>query len=713
MDILKDLNPTQKDAVAHGEGPLLILAGAGSGKTRILTYRVAYLLQKGVNPHSVLAVTFTNKAAEEMRERIERLVLKRAARDLWIGTFHATCARILRKEAHHLGYKRNFVIYDQGDSNKLTSSCLKGLNLDTKRYPAVSVASAISAAKNELVDAETFASRAQTYLDEVVADVYQLYQQRLFKSNAMDFDDLIMLTVNIFQLFSSVLEAYQEKFRYILIDEYQDTNYAQYVLVNLLARKYKNLSVVGDPDQSIYQFRGADIRNILSFESDYPKAKIITLDQNYRSTQVILEAANYVIQNNRGRKPKSLWTTNARGEAITRYQAENERDEAAFVATEIERLCRLENRNYRDFAIFYRTNAQSRVLEEVFMRFGLPYKIVGGLRFYERQEIKDVLAYLKVISNPDDDVSLKRIINVPKRNIGETSVAHVQKFADKEGISFYEALKQAGNPPLSAWLTDRAKISIKELLRKLTHLIALKDKINLVEFIEKVLDTSGYLAMLEEERTVEAQSRAENVKELISVTKEFLVRTFEEADLSADRHGLEAFLEQISLLTDMDSYEETANGVTLMTLHNAKGLEFPVVFVAGMEDGIFPHARSMADFSGLEEERRLCYVGITRAQERLYLTHAWSRSLWGGTTYQMQSRFLREIPEEFLKSAPMSIGDTTRNLIVEFTVGDRVFHKKFGEGKVAAIKEPDQITVFFPSEGEKTLLIGYAPLEKL
>ncbi|MDP3014288.1 MAG: 3'-5' exonuclease, partial [Candidatus Subteraquimicrobiales bacterium] len=442
-------------------------------------------------------------------------------------------------------------------------------------------------------------------------------------------------------------------FRYILIDEYQDTNYAQYVLVNLLARKYKNLSVVGDPDQSIYQFRGADIRNILSFESDYPEAKIITLDQNYRSTQVILEAANYVIQNNRGRKPKSLWTTNARGEAITRYQAENERDEAAFVATEIERLCRLENKNYRDFAIFYRTNAQSRVLEEVFMRFGLPYKIVGGLRFYERQEIKDVLAYLKVISNPDDDVSLKRIINVPKRNIGETSVAHVQKFADKEGISFYEALKQAGNPPLSAWLTDRAKISIKELLKRLTHLIALKDKINLVEFIEKVLDTSGYLAMLEEERTVEAQSRAENVKELISVTKEFLARTFEEADL-------EAFLEQISLLTDMDSYEETANGVTLMTLHNAKGLEFPVVFVAGMEDGIFPHARSMADFSGLEEERRLCYVGITRAQERLYLTHAWSRSLWGGTTYQMQSRFLREIPEEFLKSAPMSIGDTTR-----------------------------------------------------
>ncbi len=708
MKLLDDLNPTQRDAVAHGEGPLLILAGAGSGKTRILTYRVAYLIkEKGVSPQNILAITFTNKAAGEMKERIEQLIGK-ISEWMWIGTFHATCAKILRKEAPRLGYKKNFVIYDGGDSNKLVLTCLKDLNFDTKRFPPSLVASAISTAKSELIDAETFASRAQTYLDKVVADVYQLYQQRLFKSNAMDFDDLIMLTVNIFKLFPSCLETYQEKFKYVLIDEYQDTNHAQYVLVNLFASKYRNLSVVGDPDQSIYQFRGADIRNILSFEDDYSDAKIITLDQNYRSTQIILEAANYVIQNNRGRKPKSLWTTNARGEAITRYQAENERDEAAFVASEIERLCRLEERNYSDFALFYRTNAQSRVLEEVFMRFGLPYKIIGGLRFYERQEIKDVLAYLRVISNSDDDVSLKRIINIPKRNIGETTVAHVKKFSDKESISFYDALKRVDEPSLSSWLTDRAKASVKEFMAKLDFLIDSKDKINLVEFVEKVLDETRYLVMLDEERTVEAQSRAENVRELISVVREFNQRFSGEADL-------EAFLEQISLITDIDSYEETTNSVTLMTSHNAKGLEFPVVFIVGMEDGIFPHVRSMNDLSEIEEERRLCYVGITRAKERLYLTHAWSRSLWGGPVYSMQSRFLREIPEELVKSATETkpTGEALPRLTMEFIVGDRVRHKKFGEGRVTAIKSSGQVTVLFPFEGEKTLLIDYAPLEKI
>ncbi len=669
---------------------------------------MAYLIkEKGVNPQNILAITFTNKAAGEMKERIEQLIGKISER-MWIGTFHATCAKILRKEAPRLGYKKNFVIYDGGDSNKLVSTCLKDLNFDTKRFPPSSVASAISTAKSELIDAETFVSRAQTYLDKVVADVYQLYQQRLFKSNAMDFDDLIMLTVNIFKLFPSCLETYQEKFKYVLIDEYQDTNHAQYALVNLFASKYRNLSVVGDPDQSIYQFRGADIRNILSFEDDYSNAKIITLDQNYRSTQIILEAANYVIQNNRGRKPKSLWTTNARGEAITRYQAENERDEAAFVASEIERLCRLEKRNYSDFALFYRTNAQSRVLEEVFMRFGLPYKIIGGLRFYERQEIKDILAYLRVVSNPDDDVSLKRIINIPKRNIGETTVAHVKKFSDKESISFYDALKRVDEPSLSSWLTDRAKASIKEFVAKLDFLIDRKDKINLVEFVEKVLDETRYLAMLDEERTVEAQSRAENVKELVSVVREFNQRFSGEADL-------EAFLEQISLITDIDSYEETTNSVTLMTSHNAKGLEFPVVFIVGMEDGIFPHVRSMNDLSEIEEERRLCYVGITRAKERLYLTHAWSRSLWGGPVYSMQSRFLREIPEELVKSATEAepTGEALPRLTMEFVVGDRVRHKKFGEGRVTAIKSSGQVTVLFPFEGEKTLLIDYAPLEKI
>lgn len=705
------MSPVQRDAVTHIEGPLLMLAGAGSGKTRVLTYRVAYLIkEKGVNPQNILAITFTNKAAEEMKERIEQLIGEISGR-MWIGTFHATCAKILRKEAHRLGYKRNFVIYDQGDSNRLVSACLKDLNLDTKRFPPTSMASAISAAKNELIDAETFASRAQTYLDKVIADVYHRYQQRIYQSNAMDFDDLIMFVVNLFQLFPNVLKAYREKFKYILIDEYQDTNHAQYVFVNLLAGGYRNLAVVGDPDQSIYQFRGADIRNILEFENDYPDAKVITLDQNYRSTQVILEAANYVIQNNRGRKPKSLWTTNARGEAITRYQAENEHDEAAFVATEIERLREIEERRYGNFAIFYRTNAQSRVFEDIFMRFGLPYKIVGGLRFYERAEIKDILAYLRAISNPEDAVSLKRIINVPKRSIGKTTLENVEKLAAKENIGFYEALKRVDTPPLAGWLTDRAKREIGNFLSMLDELGEFVGKRSLFDFIQSVLEKTGYVAALEEERTVEAMGKVENVKELLSVAREF------ETNLSPAVGGatLDDFLEHISLLTDIDLYEEEAEAVTLMTLHNAKGLEFPVVFVAGMEDGIFPHIRSLTDLSELEEERRLCYVGITRAKERLYLTHAWSRSLWGGTSYQMQSRFLREIPETLVQpveevEAKIPI---PQQVVATFAVGDEVVHKKFGRGRVVAVKSSDQVTVLFPTEGEKTLLVSYAPLEKV
>lgn len=707
------MSPVQRDAVTHIEGPLLMLAGAGSGKTRVLTYRVAYLIkEKGVNPQNILAITFTNKAAEEMKERIEQLIGEISGR-MWIGTFHATCAKILRKEAHRLGYKRNFVIYDQGDSNRLVSACLKDLNLDTKRFPPTSMASAISAAKNELIDAETFASRAQTYLDKVIADVYHRYQQRIYQSNAMDFDDLIMFVVNLFQLFPNVLKAHREKFKYILIDEYQDTNHAQYVFVNLLAGGYRNLAVVGDPDQSIYQFRGADIRNILEFENDYPDAKVITLDQNYRSTQVILEAANYVIQNNRGRKPKSLWTTNARGEAITRYQAENEHDEAAFVATEIERLREIEERRYGNFAIFYRTNAQSRVFEDIFMRFGLPYKIVGGLRFYERAEIKDILAYLRAISNPEDAVSLKRIINVPKRSIGKTTLENVEKLAAKENIGFYEALKRVDTPPrqVGGWLTDRAKREIGNFLSILDELGEFVGKRSLFDFIQSVLEKTGYVAALEEERTVEAMGKVENVKELLSVAREF------ETNLSPAVGGatLDDFLEHISLLTDIDLYEEEAEAVTLMTLHNAKGLEFPVVFVAGMEDGIFPHIRSLTDLSELEEERRLCYVGITRAKERLYLTHAWSRSLWGGTSYQMQSRFLREIPETLVQpveevEAKIPI---PQQVVATFAVGDEVVHKKFGRGRVVAVKGSDQVTVLFPTEGEKTLLVSYAPLEKV
>jgi DNA helicase-2/ATP-dependent DNA helicase PcrA len=633
---------------------------------------------------------------------------------MWITTFHSTCARILHKEIHRLGYKRNFVIYDDADTARLIGICLKDLDLDPKRFSVSSIATAISAAKEELIDAESFATRTQTYLEQKIANVYKLYQQKLYQSNALDFDDLLVLTIDIFNLYPSVLQRYQERFDYILIDEYQDTNHAQYRLVNLLAGEKKNLAVVGDDDQGIFGFRGADIRNILEFENDYPEAKVVRLEQNYRSSQTILEAANFVIKNNAGRKPKTLWTTNAKGEAVTRYQAENEHDEATFVASEIERLKGLEKRDYKDFAIFYRTNAQSRVLEEIFMRYGLPYKIVGGVKFYERAEIKDVLAYLRSVSNQTDEVGLKRIINVPKRGIGKTSVEHVDRFAQKENISFYEALKKFSE---NHFLSARAQKEIEKFVGLLEELASLLGEKSISVFAQELLDKTGYIKALEEERTVEAMGRIENVKELISVMQEF-----EQARPEGD---LDEFLEQISLITDIDTYDEGETAVTLMTLHNAKGLEFPVVFMVGMEDGVFPHIRSMNSIDELEEERRLCYVGITRAKERLYLTHAWCRSLWGGTSYNIQSRFLKEIPSEFLKSAyeeklpaevqlpSYSTGKVPRQREIELAVGDEVMHKKFGRGKVVAVKGPSQVTVLFPSQGEKTLLLEYAPLEKI
>ncbi|MEW6189015.1 MAG: DNA helicase PcrA [Actinomycetota bacterium] len=720
--ILENLNPVQRDAVTHGEGPLLILAGAGSGKTMVLTHRVAHLIKaKGVNPYRILAITFTNKAAQEMRDRIRALIGK-ISEDMWICTFHAACARILRREIHHLGFKKNFIIYDEGDRLRLVSQCLKDLNLDTKRYPPSSIQTAISLAKDELIDADTFASRAQTRYEKIVAEVYKLYQERLYQNNALDFDDLIMVTVSLFTLFPLVLEKYQNKFQYILIDEYQDTNHAQYRLVNLLAAKHRNLCVVGDDDQSIYGWRGADFRNILRFEEDYPDANVVTLEQNYRSTQTILEAANYVIRNNRGRKSKTLWTTNAKGEAISRYQAENEHDEAAYVAMEIERLREIEGRNYQDFAVFYRTNAQSRVFEEVFMRCGLPYKIVGGLRFYERQEIKDVLAYLRVICDPEDTIGLKRIINVPKRGIGKMTLSALDQIAQRESISFFEALKKAQENHLLSTAAKKAVARFLNMLEKLmadlAHREAGSEEESIAKFTEKVLDKTGYIAALEEERTVEAQGRIDNIRELLTVMKEF--------EESHPNPSLDQFLDQISLLTDIDTYEESEEAVTLMTLHNAKGLEFPVVFMVGMEDGVFPHIRSMTVSEELEEERRLCYVGVTRAKERLYLTHAWSRSLWGGPSYNIPSRFLKEIPEELTYLAEqveaVPTGEpahrTGRQVKIPekkyvFSVGDEVIHKKFGRGKVVAVKGADQITVFFPTEGEKTLLVEYAPLEKI
>lgn len=645
QDMLAQLNPPQQEAVTSTEGPLLILAGAGSGKTRALTYRVAYLIKKKkVNPRRILAITFTNKAADGMRERIETLIGDSTARGMWVSTFHSACVRILRSEIDKLGLKRHFAIYDDRDGETLVNQCLKDLNIDPKRYAPRAVAARISSAKNELIDPDTFGDQAETHFDRVVSEVYHLYQERLAKNNCLDFDDLIMLTVNIFELYPDVLEKYQDRFRYILVDEYQDTNHAQFRLVSLLASKHRNLCVVGDPDQSIYQFRGANIRNILEFESDFPNAKIINLEQNYRSTQAILDAANEVIRNNRGRKPKKLWTANDHGCGPVWYQADDERDEASYVATQIELLRRQSEKlgrakTYKDFAVFYRTNAQSRVLEEVFLSNKLPYKIVGGVKFYDRMEIKDILAYLKVLQNREEEISLKRIINVPKRGIGKTTVERVDNFAAKNNLSFSEALAKVDE---IGGLSGGAQEKIKDFLTLIDQFTKGKTK-RLADLVEDILKETGYLRLLEQEETVEAESRVENVKEFAAACWEF--------EEEAESGGLEGFLERVALITDIDTYEERADTVTLMTLHNAKGLEFPVVFMVGMEEGLFPHIRSMTNKTELEEERRLCYVGLTRAQEALYLTSAWSRSLYGESNYSTHSRFLKEIPEHLLELA--------------------------------------------------------------
>lgn len=708
MDILKDLNPVQRDAVTYTEGPLLILAGAGSGKTRVLTYRVAYLIEeKKVSPYNILAITFTNKAADEMKERIIKLIGKDAQK-VWISTFHSACARILREEIKALGYRKNFVVYDDKDSYRLVSDCLKELNIDSKQYAPSAILNQISLSKNELKDYEDYAAEANTHFEKITANVFKLYQEKLQKNNALDFDDLLVLTVRLFQMFPNILRKYQEKFKYILIDEYQDTNHAQYVLVKLLAEKYRNLCVVGDDDQSVYGWRGADIRNILEFEEDFPEAKVVRLEQNYRSTQIILEAANYVISHNVRRKPKTLWTTNARGEAITAYQAEDEYDEAQFVAQEIERLVNLENRSYRDFAIFYRTNAQSRVLEEVFLRHGIPYKIVGGLKFYERAEIKDIIAYLRVLLNPKDDISLKRIINTPRRNIGKTTLNYLELFARRERISLYEAIKRAEEISQLGTASLNALKNFRDMMENLKRKII---EASPREAVDLVANETGYLKALEEEKTVEADTRIENIKELFSVASSFS-QLYPEA-------GVSEFLERISLLSDIDTYNNTEEAVTMMTIHNAKGLEFPVVFIVGMEEGLFPHSRSLYEESQLEEERRLCYVGITRAKERLYLSHAWRRTLWGTVVHSSPSRFLSEIPEHLIQFPEAEgVGEaakvpTIQKSVVTFKVGDHVKHRHFGEGVVVDVQERGKIVVNFRGHGEKTLLLEYAPLEKV
>jgi DNA helicase-2/ATP-dependent DNA helicase PcrA len=722
--LLEGLNPAQREAVAATEGPVLVVAGAGSGKTRVLTRRVAHLIRDhDVSPFAVLAITFTNKAAGEMKERVADLVGP-VAHNMWVSTFHSACARILRREAHRLGYRSAFSIYDSADSLRLTTMCVRDLDLDPKRFPPRNIRATISNAKNELIDYESYQHQGEGFYHEKVADVYRLYQQRMVEASAMDFDDLLMLTVELFQAFPDVLEHYQARFRYILVDEYQDTNHAQYVLVNLLARQHQNVCVVGDQDQSVYGFRGADVRNIVAFEQDYPDAKVVMLEQNYRSTETILDVANAVISHNMARKPKRLWTDLGKGENVITFEAEDEHDEAAFIAEEVTELEKT-GRPLSDIAVFYRTNAQSRVLEELFVKFGIPYQVVGGLKYYDRREVKDALAYLRALVNPDDTVAYRRIVNVPKRSIGDTSIGHVDRFAEAEGLSFWEGLRRSDE---NGRLSNRAQRSIKEFVALIDHL-ASQAALGPRAALEAILSESGYMDWVRAERTIEAMGREENLKELVSAAADFEETgpvSIGQADWD-EMDGLrkvELFLESISLVTDVDSMEDTAT-VTLMTLHNAKGLEFPVVFITGMEDGVFPHMRSLGEPAELEEERRLCYVGITRSMQQLYLTRAWSRNLWGGTNYNPPSRFLGEIPDELTAKATRakrrsSLGrTTTKHLTVtesDIGVGDRVRHSHWGTGNVTEIVgagDRAEAYVDFDGQGVKRLLLAWAPLERV
>lgn len=696
MNILSSLNPAQRSAVEHGYGPLLVLAGAGSGKTRVLTYRIAYLIYHlKVPPRNILAITFTNKAAREMRERVAAL-LPEAAHDLWVATFHATCARILRREITVLGYDPRFAIYDEDDQQTLIRDCLGELDLDERSYPPAAFRSAISWAKNWLIGPDAYAARASDWYGELVARVYRIYQERLQANNAVDFDDLLMLTVRLFQEHPEVLARWRDRFQHILVDEYQDTNHAQYVLVNLLAAQHKNLFVVGDPDQSIYGWRGADITNILNFERDYPDAKVIKLEQNYRSTARILNAANSVIRHNAARKEKRLWTARGDGPPLVVYCGADEKAEAHFVADRVRELVRSEGRSYREFAVLYRTHAQSRALEEVLLREGIPYVIVGGLRFYERKEIKDVMAYLRVVANPADSLSLVRIINTPRRGIGKVSVQRLFNYARETGLTPVAALAHAESIP---GLTRKVATKMKRLGEILGELAAHEGPVT--ELVRMVYDRTGYWQELVNEGTVEAETRMENLLEFLTVTHAFDTST---------GGTLDEFLAELALLTDIDRYDERADAVTLMTLHSAKGLEFPVVFLVGMEESIFPHARALYEPHELEEERRLCYVGITRAQERLYLTYCTQRMLYGRYCENEPSRFLEEIPPELVQTWEDAPRETPA-----FAPGDRVRHRMWGEGVVVGLEgvgDDAQVRVAFPEQGVKTLLVRYAPLER-
>jgi len=740
--LLDGLNPQQREAVIHHGSPLLIVAGAGSGKTRVLTHRIAYLLaEREVHPGEILAITFTNKAAREMKERIDRLVGPRS-KAMWVMTFHSACMRILRREAKRLGFPSSFSIYDQADSQRLMAMVCREMDLDPKRYPPRSFSAQVSNFKNELIDYESAMDRAGSHLEKTLAQAYKSYQLKLTEAGAMDFDDIIMNTVVLFQIFPEVAEHYRMRFRHVLVDEYQDTNHAQYILIRELVGRpelrttdgelvrsgaeQSELCVVGDADQSIYAFRGATIRNILEFERDYPDARTILLEQNYRSTQNILAAANAVIARNESRKPKNLWSDQGDGPKIVGYVADNEHDEAMFVAQEVDRLSDEEDVRAGDVAVFYRTNAASRVFEEIFIRTGLPYKVVGGVRFYERKEVKDLLAYLRLLANPLDVVSLRRILNVPKRGIGDRAEAMVEAFAARERIPFWEALRRADEAP---GMATRSLNAIREFVALVEELLAKADGVPPSALAEEVLVATGYRAELEASEDPQDESRLENLNELISVASEF-----EDANPEGT---LVEFLEQVSLVADADQIPEADGGqgvVTLMTLHTAKGLEFPVVFLTAMEDGVFPHVRSLGEPKELEEERRLAYVGITRAQKRLYLTRAAVRSSWGSPSFNPASRFVNEVPGKLVdwrtdpnksawnaatrrESAPAAAPKKSGGRVIPtLSPGDRVSHDAFGLGTVVTVDgvaEKTKVKIDFGSGGEKTLLLAYAPLEKL
>ncbi len=717
--LLDRLNPIQAEAVLHTEGPVLIVAGAGSGKTRALTHRIAYLIREhDVSPYAILAITFTNKAAREMAERVEGLLGGRIAKGMWILTFHSACARILRHEHEHLGLPRSFTIYDEGDTERLVGAVLRDLNLDNKRFPPRAMAAAIGKAKDHVLSAAEFAGAAGNFYEQTIASVYLGYEERKRAAGALDFDDLIAQAVVLFREHPEVLAHYQERFRYILIDEYQDTNRAQYQLVNLLAAKYRNLCVVGDADQGVYSWRGATIQNLLDFERDYPDAEVFLMEQNYRSTSRILAVANALIEHNVQRKPKSLWTETEGGELAIRYRADDEHEEALFVAEETHRLVEEESFRYLDIAVFYRTNAQSRVLEDIFQRAGTPYRVVGGVRFYQRREVKDVLAYVRLLVNPQDVVSARRVINSPKRGIGDATVAALEGFAVTQDVAFLDAARRADE---IATLGARAKGAVAGFVHVMDLLgAALAEGAGPRRLVEAAATESGYLLELETERTVEAEGRIENLRELGGVAAEF-----EERDPAGT---LAEFLEQVSLVGEQDEYDEEAGSVTLMTLHNAKGLEFPVVFIIGLEDGVFPHYRSMGEPAELEEERRLMYVGVTRARERLYLTHAWSRTLFGTSSYNPPSRFLGEIPAELVHAveedeardgidpSPIRVAVQGRPAPPTVFAGDTVQHERWGEGVVLTVSgsgSDAEATIRFQEAGEKRLLLAYAPLRKV